>query len=183
MARNEFGGWPQAVGGGLVFLRSGTFSAVSALSLPNGTFDTTYDRYLLHLTLTPSADCDIRLRERASGSDDSGSEYNWRNTVVGNDGGYAAQPTPAYAGAFIGIGWSVDNARKSTWDITVDGPALSEDTTFHWLGLAAYNYAANAIIVNWGGGEHTDPNPFDALTIYPSTGTITGRWALYGYAK
>lgn len=165
-------------GGGLVLVDSGTFSASSAVSLPTSVFGGTYDDYRLLGAGTNASNgdpADLRVRLRASGSDDTSSNYslaNWlfdgANVSIGGNGLSYWLPNLVYQSY---PGWS--------FAFDLFGPAIAAATRI--TGAAEHTYSAHRMLHY--GGRHAGTSAFDSLTFYPSAGTITGRWALYGYAK
>lgn len=160
--------------GGLQGVASGTFSAASAVNVDN-VFDGTYDDYRLVLSVTPSAaSVTIMMRLRASSSDASGSDYAGERHViginsVGNENGSDR--------------WQVllcDSSTTSRMGYDIFAPALTEPTSF--VGFGHSYHSAIGFYFGYGAsGHYTLTTAFDGFSIFPSSGTITGRWALFGY--
>lgn len=165
-------------GGGLVLIDSGTFSASSGVSLPTSVFDGTYDDYRLIGVGTNASNgdpADLRVRLRASGSDDTSSNYSLANWLF--DGGNVSV-------GGNGLSYWLPNLIYEThpgWSFAFDlfGPAIAAATRI--TGAAEHTYTAHRMLHY--GGRHAATSAFDSLTFYPSAGTITGRWAVFGYAK
>jgi len=170
------GGGGGGGGGGLVLIDSGTFSAVSSFSLPGGSFDGTYDDYFLDLVVSCSnvSPQVCRVRMRSSGSDDTTSNYNFQqNYTTGSSAG-----TSLDKGALLSIA-----GGKTAAKIQITSPALSEHTFLY--DNYVYSSGAGAIESGFYATVHRVASAFDSLTVFPDGGsdTLTGRWALYGYAK
>lgn len=166
-------------GPGLVKIASGTFSASSGVSLPSGVFDGTYDDYCLAIRLTSSASVETRIRMRASGTDDSSSVYSQVVRMRGTDAAEYA------VGARAQSSWIINNPQTGFGSTRHDiiGPALAEQTIIMGEGLRYIPAGGGGVSAGHSGGAFHATTTFDSLTFYPGSGTITGRWALYGYVK
>lgn len=166
-------------GGGLVLIDSDTFSTASSVSLPNGSFDSTYDDYFMRVTgLVGSSDnLQMLCNLRASGSDITAANYDYTWALDYNSGG-------AIEAAGVDVtAWKIGRAASAgpgTLIFDVTSPALSEWTVFETHGS---NRISPNVIHDRSGGVYKATTAADALTFAPASGTITGRWALYGYAK
>ena len=151
--------------GGSATLSGGeiTFTAVNSVSL-NGCFTTTYDNYLCLLSLTSSADTLVRFRMRLSGTDASGSDYNM------------SYLNPTYAAATDTSGYLTypGNATKGAAQLYLYGPRLAEMTNWN-------SYGGNHSQFLYATGRHNVATAYDGITIYPTSGTITGKLRVYGY--
>lgn len=167
-------------GGGLILIDSGAFSGASSVSLPNGSFSSTYDDYKLIFVPTAfstTGSVTTYLRFRDSGSDDTSSIYAYARGYSYNGGGGDFGAVSADA---IIIGDSGGPPlHRSSMDIT--SPNLAEITSV--IASTTMDQGTGYFILTYVGAHVRSTTQYDALTIYPSTGTITGRWALYGYAK
>ena len=170
--------WDAVGGGGLVYITSASFSAVASVSAATSTFSATYDHYKIVVDLSAvSTNLSVLLRWRASGVDTtSGNYYSMANTC--NSAGTAStfavsggtshkigtlNPTGGYAG-----GLSFD----------VIGPNVAVPTTHHGQSVDG----GSAIVSNFGGTINLSTQ-YDAFTLLTSTGTMTGTYFVYGYAK
>lgn len=167
-------------GGGLVLIDSGTFSAASSVSLPNGSFSSTYDDYKLIFVPTAfstTGPVATYLRFRDSGSDDTSSIYAYARGYSYNGGG--GDDGAVSADAIMIGNSSGPPLHRSSMDIT--SPNLAEITSV--IASTTMDQGTGYFILTYVGAHVRSTTQYDALTIYPNTGTITGRWALYGYAK
>ena len=167
-------------GGGLV--AAGSFTTQGTVNV-NSVFDSTYDIYKVIITTSAiSANLDIRFRLRVGGVDASGADYYASNRLEtgpssagGANVGNAASTYLTLAPVYTAFG-----ATSTVLDIMF--PALSEVTLFN--GLHTHRYlSTNQIRTNMIGGQHDPATAYDGFTVLTSTGTITGRWFVYGYAK
>lgn len=169
--------WAAASGGGLVLVDSGTFSGSSGFNV-DGVFDSTYDDYLVVLVTNGSTDIQLGFRLRASGTDSS-SDYSGARLF-------------AY-GTTAGV--QVDNLGSDEWQINnlglsgppgvarldLYGPAVAAPSAM--LGVSGGYFSSTGTITTHLNGSHNVSTAYDGFAVRPDTGTITGRWAVYGYAK
>lgn len=165
-------------GGGLVLIDSGTFSAASSVSLPTGVFDGTYDDYKLvwaASSYSAAGACQTLLQFRASGTDETGSVYSWGRVYGGGSAGGSKGDTDTK----ILLGETTVPLHRGVVEIL--GPNLTEKTSL--TSTMAMDETGGGFFVQTTGAIVQNTTQYDSLTIYPSTGTITGRYAVYGYAK
>lgn len=173
---DAMGGGGGGGGGGLVLIDSGTFTTASPVNIDT-VFDSTYDDYRLVLSVTPSAaSVTVTMRLRVSGADATASNYAGERHVigvntVGNESGTDR--------------WQVllcDSSTTSRMAYDIFAPALTEPTSFVGFGHS-YHTAIGFYFGYGASGHYTATTSFDGFSLLVSTGTITGRWAVYGYAK
>jgi len=158
---------------GLVKVNTTSFSAVSSQSL-NNVFSTTYDNYVILLQGVTSGNPDILFRLRVSGTDASGATdysrpglYNAQNSsTVANIGG------AANSSGSLGFG-ATDTFVTNT---TFFNPFLTKPTLNVW-----HNYGQGYQV--WGANKHNQSTSYTGITIFTSTGTMTGTVSVYGYNK
>ena len=162
---------------GMVLLNTTSFSGVATQSF-NNVFSATYENYrvLFELTAT-SASPGINLRLRVGGVDASGGNY------VG--GGYIVRSTSATvggqdlnAGTNFELGGANSGQSSNRYVMDFQSPFLAQRTGHHTLatgfdGTSAYGRAQHS--------NHNLSTSYDGFTIFPSSGTITGKVAIYGY--
>jgi len=151
----------------LVHINTTDFSAASSVSLDN-VFTSDYDNYRVMFTGSSSAGGTLLMRLRSSGSDATGSDYSrqllesYGTTVLAS----SATATSVYV----------------TWLSTILGFMALDMFSPHLSVLTAYSSMggkpSNSIQVI---GHHNVASSYDGLTIYPTSGTITGTIRVYGY--
>jgi hypothetical protein len=165
---------------GLVLLNTTSFSAVSSQSI-NSVFTSTYDNYLVQVTITAVAtatDTDVYFRLRASGSDTT-SNYsrhiqNWNPTAAAVATGVSNQ-TEVYW--FSGIGTSNPN---SFGEMRLFNPNKASVTSLATNGYGVNNSTSQR--TSFGNFQQTGATQFDGFTFYlAAAGTITGKVSVYGY--
>jgi len=158
-----------------------TFTAVSSVSL-NGVFTSTYKNYKLVYNGTKTLDNSLFFRFRASGTDDSSANYNW-----GNSRAFAVSGTydldragSSTSGSFVSVNGA--NAFQNA-DITIYSPFESVVTKFSGTNVFSSASSAGSIGGGQSFGAHLVASAFDGLTIFPSSGTITGTIQIYGLTQ
>jgi hypothetical protein len=171
--------WATPATGALTLISSTTFSSSSAHSV-NDVFSATYDNYLILINVdSASTGASLNMRLRVSGSDNSNSNYYWvyygisaTNTTLdpGNSNGAATQ---------WNIGYN-DDTNGSMETINIRNPYLSLVTSFNnsYTGIEDNN-----VYPYHGGGRTTVTTSYTGFTIFPTSGTISGKVRVYGYAN
>lgn len=172
---------PQTLSSGLNFITGTTFSAVSSVSLPNGTFTSTYANYrvIIFLTANTTDETAFTLRMRASGTDDATGYY---GAFYGVN---AVADTLRVLRSNNATGFALGTLRTGTVDqgfsFDVLNPQIANNTT--WIGGATgYLAAANDYGAFSFAGAELSTTQFDALSFFPAAGTITGTYRVYGYS-
>jgi hypothetical protein len=171
--------WATPATSALTLISSTTFSSSSAHSV-NDVFSATYDNYLILINVdSASTGASLNMRLRVSGSDNSNSNYYWvyygisaTSTTLdpGNSNGTATQ---------WNIGYS-DDTNGSMETINIRNPYLSLVTSFNnsYTGIEDNN-----VYPYHGGGRTTVTTSYTGFTIFPTSGTISGKVRVYGYAN
>jgi hypothetical protein len=167
--------WATPSGGGLVLLASNTFTAVSSFSLPTSTFSSTYRNYKVIFNIddnvTPTG---VFLRMRNAGTDKTGASYYggiWNIPYTGS----AAIVFQTTAGTSQQILNSQVNAVCS---LEVGNPFTAQRTS-----IAIDSVEGNLIYRQAGISTFLSNDSCDSLTVFMTSGTFTGRYAVYGYAQ
>jgi hypothetical protein len=157
--------------GALVKITSQSFTASTGVNV-NNVFSATYLNYQVRVNWTASANNDLLLRYRASGADNTSSNYYmggyFSNGVNLNDSGTRH---------FVG---SNESGTPSSLILNFVDPFTSGTKT-GLIGLHVGGRSGSYIYggVSMQGGLNTAAG-FDGFTIYPSTGNITGTLTVYG---
>jgi hypothetical protein len=166
-------------GGGLVLIDSGTFTTASEFHVDS--FGSTYDDYLLITACESSAaSVELRARLRASSTDDTNANYGWsqaRNfTNLSQDSSSATDTS-----WWIGRGGAASGKRQHT-RTEIFSPNEAAVTGF-MSHSAGHHSSSTTGLFDYIGGDFNNTTVFTGIKVYPASGTVTGRWALYGYAK
>jgi len=151
-----------------------TFSASTAVSV-NGCFTSTYDNYLIVVDISAtSANSIPQFRLRLAGTDASGATDYYSNSLVGSG-------ATAAAGAYsTNLGYiATASLRETSGELRLFEPALAAPT--RWTVTSMQHATTPVIQVGVFGGRHNLSTAYDGITIYPSTGNITGTFRIYGY--
>jgi hypothetical protein len=156
---------PTAPAAGLTLINTTTFSGVSSQSV-NSVFTSTYRNYKILFDIQGTTAAQTGLRLRASGTDNTGSDYNYDFGTAGgstNDTSFRLMRT--------------DNGLGGSAVVDVFGPQVTYKTVVNTLSTG-----------NDGGvdgypvfGQINVTTGYDGFTIFPNSGTITGRFYVYGY--
>jgi len=163
---------------GLWKIGGATFTTVSAVSLPTGTFTDDYDNYRVVFDISAvAADADFTARMRASGSDNTAEQYavqtfNLSNaTVTGVSGGNATS-------------WSIGESDNSTVQVqyvfefyrpfTTDQPKKSQ------IYGTFTDKAGTSNVIRFGRLRFNVSTAMDSFS-FISTQNISGRYFVYGY--
>jgi hypothetical protein len=156
---------PATPSSGLTLISDTTYSAVASQSV-NSVFSSTYRNYKLFISVTGTEAAQSSLRLRASGSDNTSSNY-------GQEADFSSRST--------GTSWQlmrIDNGRGGTAVIDMINPFATDNTYFNNQTLGADDTNVDAQYI---AGRTTVTTSYDGFTITPQAGTITGRITVYGY--
>jgi hypothetical protein len=157
---------------GLVLIDSDSFSAVSSVSVDN-CFTSTYENYRIIFSSTSSAS--MRLRLRASSSDDSTSNYDDAGRNEGSATGGIAD-----VGA---TSWRLQDAAATSQNhfaLDILKPQIAAPTMM-LAQMVASTPSAN-IYAYWVNGQHRSSTAYDGFSvILGGAGNFTGNIRVYGY--
>jgi len=153
-------------------LGSVEFSAAATLSL-NDVFSSGYDNYMLVMRHLSSASVEyVRFRLRASGSDNStASSYVYQRLESGSStlAGSRTTSNEAHSGY-------TSSSNRSGDTIYIYGPNLAQPTAGRSVNSNGFLGALLGDVA-W---THNQSTAYDGFTIYPPSGTMSGRVAVYG---
>ena len=168
--------WTTPSSGALVYLTGTTFTTASSVSLPTNTFTSTYVNYVMYLTITAaSANHDMGYRGRTNGTDYTTANYHYAqlgykiNSTYFNTAGLSADRMYLHGGTAT--------ADLVAGEIKIFSPQTTNNTRLYFNGMGSEGGTAN---VQSGVGLLQANNQFDSLTFFPSTGTISGFYRVYG---
>ena len=162
---------------GLVFIAGGTISDTTSV---NNCFSATYLNYkVVFSNLVSGTNVQVRMRMRASGSDDSNSLYTYahiaQNTSTGavQSGGTGRDTTQFAFGSFN----NYTNGQSFSFDIF--SPFAAKNTNY---GPGIF-FDDEIVLLGFISGVHKSTTSFDGLTIFPASSTLAGSYKVYGYAN
>lgn len=174
--------WNSLSTGALQFITGTTFTTATSVSLPNGTFTSTYRNYKLILSLTAlTADADFTLRFRASGTDDASNVYQWAYTDVRT----TAATAIATSNGTTSISMAEQDAALPTrYSLVMDvlAPQVAQ-ATIVFASIEFVDKAATYTASRTGSGFFSNATQFDSLSFISSVASsISGNYRVYGYS-
>ena len=172
--------WAAPSSGALVLITSATFSGSSGQSI-NDCFSATYRNYLIKATFdSTSAQTAIRARLRVSGSDNTSNNYRTYGTGI-NSGMSTTTLTGDGTGTISS--WEFNYLESTALDATqhfeLFNPYATAYTTYYNV---VNRYRGSDSATGYQGGSMSVNTSYTGITIYPTTGTMTGKIEVYGYA-
>jgi len=165
---------------GLVYITGGTVSGSTTLSVDN-CFTSQFVNYRIVFggMSTSVVSRAFRLRLRASGTDDTSSNFDYAFRGIRASG--VAADTNLVGASFTEIGVFLDtatNVQLGSCSMDVYGPAVADRT---FATINAIGHETN-MFTRSGGFTHFANTAYDGFTIYlNSTGNIQFNWRVYGY--
>ena len=171
--------WSSNVGG-LVHINTTSFTSVASISLPDNTFTSTYSNYRIFLdpTSTPSTGTpNIGFRMRASGVDDSGSNYASGGIMTYQNNTTVFTDRNDNATSFI-----MQRARSPFGGfavIDIRNPFIAIPTS---IAISKTGYDSDSQVQSQNlNGAHKLSSAYDSMTFIISTSTMSGTIRVYGY--
>ena len=164
-----------AASGGLIFINTTTFSAVSSQSV-NDVFSASYKNYLVQFNMSGSTtNTDVDFRLRVAGADNSSSNY-YRSSIFQSSSTITSQRLSAQT-QWNGIA-EVATGVQSAAQINIFNPFATQYTSALQQNTAVVNGNITQSIRSYGTDVTTS---YTGFTIIPVSGTITGSLSVYGY--
>ena len=162
---------------GLVYITATTFTASSSISV-NSCFTSTYQNYLVIISCTGTANTNVNMKLRASGTDKS-ANYKWGSFYLDMDSGTPSVIGESSGGAITaGFRAGVMNTSGiTTAFVQVGNPNGNGRTT------ALSQPQASEAYFRLMNSYHAEDYVADGFTIIPSSGTLTGNVRVYGYRQ
>jgi hypothetical protein len=167
----SFSGTSAAISG----LGSVEFTAITSLSL-NGIFSSEYDNYLVVSRYVGSLNQQNFLaRLRAASTDASGTNYT-RQVLYASSTSAVGLRSTSQTSAFVA---HADSQHRSGLTLNLYGPHLAQPTA-----MRSFTVSGDAGAYVWDEAcTHSLSTAYDGITLYPSSGTLTGRVAVYVMVK
>jgi hypothetical protein len=170
-----------ATASALTLITTTSFSAVSSFSLPANTFSSTYTNYLMYCNLDSSAaSAEFDFRFRASSTDNTSNNYAW--VRYGQNATGALNDTSGASLISYFRLTPVSGTYNAQFQIVFMGP---QDNTLN-SGYVSSGFFFDSL-TNYSGrtasGVLSVTTSYDSATFFPSTGTVTGSYSVYGLAK
>jgi hypothetical protein len=171
--------WSTPAAPGLVLLNTQSFSAVTSVSLPTNTFTSTYENYriLIKLDSITGTNPQFGMRFRASGTDQSGSNYYSGGFLTYRNG------TPASFNdnpqTYVNLG-QTNTASYTAATIDLFAPNLAK---MHNYLINGTNADSTALLGFTKGGTLDQTVAYDSVTFFVTAGNLAGTLYVYGYSK
>lgn len=153
-----------------------TFTGVSSISV-NGVFTSSFANYRIMARIYGDAtNRAVRLRFRASGSDNTTTQYSvggYRVRVTGSLAGYNENGSTYAVVNYV-------NETRGSLSMDVIDPQTAEFTKFSGTGTGSDDTAG---IGEFFGGYFANTTAFDGFSLIPNTGTLTGLMRIYSYGN
>ena len=165
-----------AAAAGMVLITSATFTGVASVSMPAGTFTTTYKNYrvFLHVTSTSTGQ-NVGVRVNVSGSAQTASNYYGGWAATDNSGVYSGFGSNAASSAvFV----NAASGQSAYGEFTVYDPTNASTKTW-WSGTGSGAASSGNTAGVAGGNLYNVAAAHDGLTFVVG-GTITGSYYVYG---
>jgi hypothetical protein len=172
--------WINAISSGLNLVSAASFTSQTTVSLPNSTFTSTYQNYLIFYQVQ-ALSSNMTMRLRASGTDNTGSSY------IAGSSGYQSQGSVIQiannSATSWGIGYGFDSLSGSMgYVIQMFRPQQAAYTNFLYQSTSSSS-AFGAQGGLQGGGVFNGTTQFDSLSIISSVASSqTGTYRVYGLA-
>ena len=170
--------WTSLTQPGLVRLTSETaFTAASSVTVDN-VFTSSYTHYRLNVRYTTSTNNGVLYRNRVGGSS-AATAYN--NQFL-QGAASTASATRSTGQTSFTMGRSTEGTFYSSFTADIFGPQLAQATTFQVFNAGSpAAYTANDVLLWFG--NHETATAYDGFELLTGSGTITGSYTVYGYAK
>ena len=157
---------------GLNLINTTSFSGVSSFSLAADTFTSTYRNYKIVITATSTATAvnELNIRLRASGADNTTSNYylfRYRLLSSGASNAYENNNLLKFG------------LHSSHWASTIDvlQPKTATNTMLFSTNTALGTDSGGEFLA----GQFNGSTSFDSASIIVASGNITGQYSVYGY--
>jgi hypothetical protein len=159
---------------GMVLLNTTSFSGVASISIPQDTFTSTYRNYHIRLNVAGSAATFLKMKLRAAGVDTTASSYVWSVTRST----YASGAFGGYSGNGVDF-FEITDLTNSTTDVFDSQINIyrPKDAVVTNIAVNGRGSANGATFIS---GSFNATTSFDAITLFPNTGNITGFIQVYG---
>lgn len=165
-----------AAAAGMVFITSATFTSVASVSMPAGTFTTTYKNYrvFFHATSTSTGQ-NVGVRVNASGTAQTAASYYGGWVAIDNSANLSGFGSN---GSTSAVFTNLASGQSGYGEFTVYDPTNATTKTW-WSGTAVGATSTGNTAGNAGGNLYNVAAAHDGLTFVVS-GTMTGSYYVYG---
>ena len=156
----------------LVHIATETFSAVASQSIDD-VFSATYDNYRFVTSLIGTGIAAVRIYLRDISGNITGANYNFQ-LLDAQSTSISGSWTTGQTSGRLG---TCTSTRENIITADMCNPFLSKATTY--IGYSMDSRPGFSVF----GNEHTLTNSYTGISLFSSTGTMTGTLSVYGYRK
>jgi hypothetical protein len=171
------------VSSGLTLINTTSFSAVSSVSLPAATFSATYDNYKVIFNVDSSASSvGMTMRMRVGGVDNSSANYAYGNYGVKGQSVTASLGASGGSLATSNSLTAISGTYTTSFEVNFYKPFDSSFNTniynemMFFDSTGNYEFITNKCILSV-------TTSYDSASFIPGSGTMTGVYFVYGFAK
>lgn len=160
---------PATATSGLTLITTASPSATATVNF-NNCFSSTYQNYMIQFNLTGSTATDTKIRLRSSGTDAT-TNYNIQY--------FQASSSTLTGGRFSDTNWTTGAIRSSGnlfSTVYISNPFAAAETSYF---CQAQDPLSNAMI-DLRSGNNTNATSYDGMSLFISSGTMTGSIRIYG---
>jgi hypothetical protein len=168
---------PAGGGSGLTYITGATFTTSSAVNV-NNCFSATYANYLIMGSITTnSTQVNVGIRMRASGTDNTTSDYD--RSSISNFSANLTGGNSLNASSWTEVISTYSSSTGNNFRIEMFNPFATENTTGFATSTSFNSSDNNQQLVGMGKPVTTS---FDGFSLIANTGNITGYYKVYGLA-
>jgi hypothetical protein len=171
--------WAAPSSGALTLIGTTNFSGVASQSV-NDVFSSTYDNYIIYISdlIASAGTPSVYVRLRVSAADNTTTNYALNYIVRSNSSLTSGQSLSGDAWDF----GSISATQRSFRELKLSSVNKAQTTAMQTV--SADNYSnTTALGFAMAAGAHAVSTAFTGLTLYPSSGNITGAISVYGVSK
>jgi hypothetical protein len=167
-----------AAAGGLTLVKSQAFTSLSSQSVSSA-FSSTYKRYKVVLEINSlSTTGSIFMRLRSGANDNTSNNYSFseifNTSSASTPSGLATNLTDKFGVAYLNSA-----GADLVVNMEMNNPFATNFTTYTCANTR--NEGSGLGVMSVGGGTMSVTTSYDAFTIFPQSGTFTGKATVYGY--
>jgi hypothetical protein len=161
---------PAAAASGLTLITTSSPSATATVNI-NSCFSSTYQNYLIQFNLTGTAQTDVKFRLRASGTDAT-TGYTYQVAQFTGGTSNISRDTSSQ----IWVAGATRTSGNTFGIVNISNPFASAESSYF---ANTQDPASNATI-DIRCGNNTNATSYDGISIFVSSGVMTGSIRVYG---
>ena len=170
--------WQTVGASGLVCLKSETAFSASSQIICDNVFSASYTFYKIVIRLTQTAANALCMQLRVGGVA-AATNYN-QQTLISQVTTVSAARNTGQTRFVLGDG--SNGSFFCSADVLLSGPALADATTFQ-CNYQHSNGGYTVPVIDLRYGNHSTATAYDGFELFPTGGTCTGVYSVYGYSE